>query len=203
VVFIDSNAQAVLAAEGDGFRVVFGNGIDERALLEARVETRRACIGLTPNESVNYLFASKVRERTKAPKTYAAIERSATSGVTERMMDDLDGSVLFLDARDVPLWNQLAHRRQVETETWRLAEAKAPEKPTFGEVPTGAVLPLTCLRGSKVAPIDRGYRGRRGDVVEVALATERADVGREWLSARGFVREAPTSTRDGSRTSVA
>jgi NhaP-type Na+/H+ or K+/H+ antiporter len=203
VVFIDSNAASVMAAEQDGFKVVFGNGLDERALLKARVETRRACLGLTPNESVNYLFASKVRERTKAPKTFAAIEQSATSGVTDRMMDDLDGAVLFLGARDVPQWNQLALRRQVETETWRLDDPAEDEGPTFADLPAGAALPLTCLRGSRVAPVERRYRGRRGDVVELAVATDRAEIAREWLRAHGFVLELPTSTRDGSRTSVA
>jgi NhaP-type Na+/H+ or K+/H+ antiporter len=80
VLFIDSNADATHAAEQDGFRVVFGNALEERTLLRARMDSFAGCIGLTPNEEVNLLFVTRVHEEFKVPRRYVGLHLDAGGG---------------------------------------------------------------------------------------------------------------------------
>ena len=189
VVFIDSNQEAARAAEADGFRVVFGNALDERTLFKARVEIRRGCVGLTTNESINYLFASKVRDRTKAPRTYVARERAASSGVTDRMMEELGGAVLFAGARELMTWGQLLSRKQADTETFRCEAPPPVALPTFAELPRTAALPLVLRRSGRAMPVELGYRAKKDDLVDLIVAADKKDEARAWLRERGFAPE--------------
>ena len=49
------------------------NALEERALLAARVESRRAVIGALPNGAVNLLFAKKAMEEHDAPDALVAL----------------------------------------------------------------------------------------------------------------------------------
>ena len=62
VVLLDVNASHCRVAQEEGFRVVFGNALEERVLRLAEPESRRAVLGLTHNEGVNLLFARRLRE---------------------------------------------------------------------------------------------------------------------------------------------
>jgi Trk K+ transport system NAD-binding subunit len=55
--------------------VVCGNGLEERTLARTEPDTRRGCVAVTANESVNLLFARKVREEHRVPTVLAAVER--------------------------------------------------------------------------------------------------------------------------------
>ena len=154
VVFIDTNADSARQAEEAGFKVVFGDGLDERALVKARVETRRACIGATPNESVNFLFATKVHERARNVATYVAID-SRESGVSETMVKQNRALLLFAGARELAAWRVHASRNKVSLATWRSLANAAGDAPSFEDIPEGNLLPLTLRRAGTIAPLER------------------------------------------------
>jgi NhaP-type Na+/H+ or K+/H+ antiporter len=185
VVFIDTNADSARRAEELGFKVVFGDGLDERALVKARVETRRGCIGATPNESVNLLFARKVRERERNVSTYVAIDRR-DSGVSEDMVKQNRSRVLFAGARELAAWRANAVRKRVRLEAWSVLEDAAGEARSFDDLREGAALPMTLRRGDVFAPIQRNYRAQKDDVIELAIAEDDAEETTAWLEAHGL-----------------
>lgn len=166
VVFIDNNADRTRAAEEDAFKVVFGDGLDERALTKARVETRRACVGATTNESVNFLFAKKVHERARGVVTFVAVERKE-GGVSEAMVQQNRSSLLFAGAHELADWGASAEKKRVQMQQWSTRTDGAGDAPCFASLPPGVALPLTLLRSGIVAPIERLYRAKSGDCVEL------------------------------------
>ncbi len=197
VVFIDNNAESARAAEEEGFRVVFGDGLDGPAMVKARVQTRIACIGATPNESVNFLFARRVRERAKGIATYVAIDRK-DGGISEDMVQKSRAHVLLAGASELAAWRVSASRKRVEVRPWRASVDAPDEQPTFADLPQGTLLPLSLTRGPRVVPIERGYRARKDDVVDLASATDQAEAAEAWLAERGWVREEVAATSEAS-----
>ena len=77
-----------------------------------------------------------------------------------------------------------------ETEFNNEKDANSPdEQPAFAERPQGTLLPLSLTRSLRVVPIERGYRARKDDVVDLAAATDQAEAAEAWLTERGWVRE--------------
>jgi len=66
VLFLDANPHASHQAEEAGFRVIFGNALEERPLQLAELDTRAGCIGVTINEEMNLLYATTARARGRA-----------------------------------------------------------------------------------------------------------------------------------------
>jgi NhaP-type Na+/H+ or K+/H+ antiporter len=184
IVFIETNPEAARLAEEAGFKVVFGDGLDERSLIKARVQTRRACIAATPNESVNFLFARKLRARAKSVPTYVAIERKE-AGISELMVSSERARVLFAGAQELSQW--AATRRKSLLEVY-LAEAVSSTEAAFDRLPQGSALPLTLQQGERVAPIERSYRAKAGDLVCFAVAQDEAGSGHLWLTQNGWVK---------------
>ncbi|CAN5298142.1 sodium:proton antiporter [soil metagenome] len=184
VVFIDTNADSARAAETEGFKVVFGDGLDERALTKARVDTRRACIAATPNESVNLLFARKVREHERTVSTFVAIERKE-AGVSEEMVRETRARVLFAGAQELAQWRAHTERKRVVFESWVAGnEAQA----DFDDIPGSGAIPLTLTRDRSLTPMARPYDPREKDVVDFAVHTDHAAAIADWLTERGWKR---------------
>ncbi|HEX3345214.1 MAG TPA: cation:proton antiporter, partial [Polyangiaceae bacterium] len=188
VVFIDKNADCTRAAEEDGFKVVFGDGLDERALVKARVETRRACVGATTNESVNFLFAKKVRERARGVATFVAVERKE-GGISEEMVLKNRSVVLFAGARELAEWRANADRTGVEAQRWSTKTDATDEAPSFSTLAPGRALPLTVVRSGIVGPAERAYSARAGDTVELLVVAAHAQEIGEWLTQNGWSQE--------------
>lgn len=195
VVFIDTNADSARAAEEQGFKVVFGDGLDERALVKARVETRRACIAATPNESVNFLFAKKVHARAKGIATYVAIERRAV-GVSEVMVSQSRARVLFAGARELAQWRAYSAKKNVCFQSWTACANALTDVPSLEDLPTGAALPLTTTRDGIVVPTARPYHARTDDIVEFAIVSDQTAEVEKWLSQNGW---AKCADRGGTR----
>lgn len=195
IVFIDSNADAARAAEEAGFKVVFGDGLDERALVKSRAETRRGCIGATPNESVNFLFSSRVSKFARHVATYVAIDPERP-GVSAEMVDQLRGRVLFVDANSLRAWGQVLGRGQAKRERWRAESDDAEGTGTFDALSPMTMLPLACSRDGVARPVTRAYRARKDDVVELAIASSAEAEAKAWLEARGWTRLEPDSGQD-------
>lgn len=187
VVFLDANPEASRRAEEAGFKVVYGNGLDTRVLARAAADTRVSCTAVTPNESVNLLFARRIRDRFPGPKVYVALE-SESHGVTPDMVHQLDARVLFGGAQPVDRWQK--HLGPETThETWRYGPEKSQKAahPDPLAAPDGLLLPLGLLRGKKSLPPDGETRIKKGDVMIFTYAPGKTDEARDWLTHAGWL----------------
>ena len=60
VVLIDADARLCTEAEKEGFRVIYGNALDERVLRASGLESRKAAVGLVFNEATNLPLRQQV-----------------------------------------------------------------------------------------------------------------------------------------------
>jgi NhaP-type Na+/H+ or K+/H+ antiporter len=194
VVFLDSNVDASHAAEDEGFRVVFGNALEDSTLARARLDGLAGCVSITANEEVNLLFATKVREEYKVSRAYAALQLNE-GHVNEAMLQESGVHALFGGARDLRLWESCLRRNLGLEEEWRYEGGATESDEPFpsGEL-TGVLLPLARTRSARTAPIDETAKLRSGDRVAFLVFGAKREEADEWLSGRGWVRsaEAPT-----------
>jgi hypothetical protein len=153
--------------------------------VKARVDTRRACIGATPNESVNFLFSSRVQKFARHVMTYVAIDPSAP-GVSAEMVEALRGRVLFADAKGLRVWNALASKGNVTRTRWRATRDHEGEGGSLDDAPAAALLPLAAARDGIIRPMSRTYRAKEGDVVELAIARGAEEEAERWLLEHGW-----------------
>ncbi len=124
VVFLDSNADNSKAAEADGFRVVYGNALEERSMARAQIDSRYACIAATSNEEINLLFARRVMEEHKVPRMFVGLQRGHGT-VTDEMVHAIGASILFSRERDLELWDVRFRRKTVTIEAYEFKDPKA------------------------------------------------------------------------------
>jgi NhaP-type Na+/H+ or K+/H+ antiporter len=192
VLFLDSNPDATQAAQQDGFRVVFGNALEERTLQRAGLDGLAGCVGLTPNEEVNLLFATKAGEEFKVPRRYVALHLDE-GHVTHEMIQAVGGRVLFGAQRDTDLWAVRVRRRLAVPERWRREaeeETQPEEEAAFEEA--AAVLPLALYRDDGVELIDEATRMRKGDEVLFLVFAERREEAEAALRTGGWVQVGET-----------
>lgn len=186
VVFIDANPDATHAAQEDGFRVVFGNALEERTLLRAELDRFADAVAITPNEGVNLLFARTAKEEFKVPRVHVAIARGQ-EGVTPELVHEAGATVLFGPHVDVDLWGSRTRREMVSVEPWRLVEPL--EEKRVIDVPrslVAAILPLVLSRGRRVSLVDENTKLEREDDVFFALLREERDQAVAWLAEQGW-----------------
>ncbi|MCZ6600544.1 MAG: sodium:proton antiporter [Acidobacteria bacterium] len=135
VVFVDTNPEHCHEAEERGFKVVFGNGLEERTLLRAEVDTRAGCLGCTTNEEVNLLFVRRVRDDFRGPRVWLARERHESSP-GDAMVSRAGAQVLFGEPRELELWSQRLGRKEAEERTWE--KVPPPEVPAADAENPGA-----------------------------------------------------------------
>ncbi len=126
IVFVDNNPEHCHEAQERGFKVVFGNGLEERTLLRAEVDTRAGCLGCTTNEEVNLLFVRRVRDDFRGPRVWLARERHESSP-GDAMVSRVGAQVLFGEPRELELWSQRLGRNDAEAMTWE--KVPTPEVP--------------------------------------------------------------------------
>jgi hypothetical protein len=191
VVFIDASANVAGDAEADGFRVVFGNALEGRTLLRADLESRRAAVGVLPNEAVNLLFARKARDEYRVPHVYVALQRGQPS-VDPKMVQEMGGAVLFGDETDLELWSVRIRRGIAAVEVWRLRVTE--EKPENDganpvELPKDMrhnLLPLAIREDKTIGLLDNRTKIREGDSVFWLVFAERRDDTVKWLEQSGW-----------------
>jgi len=194
VVLMDANAAAVSQTEGEGYRVIYGNALEERTLLRAQIDTRTGAVALTPNESVNLHFAEKAHEL-KVPKVYVALHR-AKGQVTDDMVERSGAKVLFGVKRDIDLWRVRIRRGHAVRQVWRY---DGDEKRGLYEDPTSltegekVLLPLVRYSKEKVSLVDESTRFSPGDQLCYLLHVEQRNLTESWLRERGWV---PVSGED-------
>jgi hypothetical protein len=184
IVLVDSSEDCCAKAKEEGFEVIFGNGLEERTMYRAQISSRRAALALTPNESINFLFAKAVREHFRGTKTWVALE-TETSGVTAKMVDKLPANILFGGERPLALWMRLVLGKTLTEERWELGFPKS--EVDFFSAPGNAILPIVGERSGKPFVIDRTQALQKHDLITVLIRPEQRTVAYSWLRDAGFV----------------
>ena len=190
-VLIDANPSLCSEVEAKGFRVLHGNALDERVMLRAEIETRKAIISLLPNDGVNLLFARRAVDEYRADRVYVAMHGGA---IKPAHVSEIRGRILFGSAADVDQWASRLGRGEALVEPWSFAGVPDPRSNPTMPVPKDArviVLPLALARGNTIRPVDDRYEPKKGDVVTWLLFTRREEEARAWLRARGWLESTP------------
>lgn len=187
IVFLDGNPIACKAAEDEGFRVIYGNVLEERTMQRAQLEARACCIAVTANQEVNLIFSRNAVEEFKVPYVYTAVRRDQST-VNLQVVRKAGAEILFGGPRDLDMWPVRLRRKTAEREAWKLAERPPKvdgEDPPF-EPPEQNLLPLVVTRGRDVFPAHSRQQPRKGDRVDFLVYTEQRDAARRWLRDRGW-----------------
>jgi len=170
VELIDANPDECRAAEEAGLKVIYGNGLDGRTLARGRADTRGHAVAVTPNESVNLLYARRAMEDFAVRHAVLGVDTRG-AGVA-RSVGEVGARVLF--ARPVELGTWISRWRRQHVTLVRRRWAPAPGAPAIElarALPPSA-LPLLLERGGALVLVDDATRPRPGDVVEIALAND-------------------------------
>ena len=188
VTFIDNNPDHTSEAQEEGFRVVFGNALEERTLMRARVDAAAGCLAITPNDELNYLFSERIYRQFRGPKLYIALH--FTKGVvTKDMMERVEARMLFGALRHVELWSVRARRKLLTPEVWT-KESKGtgglyqnPQEPSDIE---RAYLPIARIRKGKAVPVDQSTQLAKGDGLAILMFEEARKEATESLRNLGL-----------------
>ncbi len=192
VTLVDRNPEAVQRAEQDGLRVLFGNGLEERVLQRAALDSHSACAGSTTNEEVNLLFSRRAQEEFRVKRLYVATDLHEGS-VGTRLAREAGAHVLFGGPADLELWSVRLGHDEAAVSSWVL-EAPPSKAPVgaAGEEDDGALpedlLPLVLVRGGRPWPVTEETRFRPGDRVDFAVVEAQRGQAEAWLEGRGWRR---------------
>jgi NhaP-type Na+/H+ or K+/H+ antiporter len=185
VTFLDASADATRVAKEEGFRVVFGNALEERIRQRAGLESVAACIGMTQNGEVNLLFVRRAREEFRIPRLLVVLD----GHITEKIIRESRATVLFGIRTDVDLWS-LRLRRQIASESrWRCTRD---EERTFSgavDLPknlTNAFVPIAVKQGKKVAPVESDINLSNGNILTLVVFHEKRNEVNAWLVEQGW-----------------
>jgi NhaP-type Na+/H+ or K+/H+ antiporter len=193
VICIDDNPDVCRAAEKDCTRVIFGNGLKTHNLLRAEIDTRAGALAITGNEEMNLLFIQKVREETKLPHIFMALQ-GQHERVTVDMVHQTGSQVMFGSSCDVDFWSSCIRKGMVNLERWQVQETgmhtdkgieNAPGDPFLSDY---SGLPLTVQRNGRQFPVGDSTRFRNGDEVAYIVLVKNAEKAHEQLQAMGWQR---------------
>jgi len=186
VVLVDANAENCRHAEAEGFRVIYGNALEERAQRASQMDSRKAAIGLLANGAVNMRFAERARRESQVPEALVA-QQPGPEGLESSALQREDIHMLFGTPRDVALWDLRVRRGTAEVETWRFeadSELDARELPRETH---GRLLPLLVRRqGRATVPVDERTRFGAGDEVDWLLFRDKLADHQAWLKEAGW-----------------
>ncbi|WP_223639034.1 sodium:proton antiporter [Corallococcus sp. EGB] len=191
VLLVDSSDATLTRAQQEGFRVLFGNGLEERTLLRAEPEGRQGFVGLTHNEGVNLLFAERVRALQRTARSYTALHRGHV-GVSAETVRSTGGHILFGAERDLDVWVARCEQGAVSRESWHLdaPQVEAILPPATGNLEE-ALVPLVLERETGTVLFDESTVPMAGDRVDFLVAHGRKDEAHTWLSSHGWRPVAP------------
>ncbi len=189
VVIMDANQDSTEKAQADGLQVVFGNAMEERAMLSAQLESRRGIVGLMTNSAQNLLFAQKGRSEGRAPRAWVALQRGP--GTPEApAVEETGAHLLFAGPQDLELWSVRIRRKLARLEVWEWQQSTGNSSAdTMWQTPRekrNQLLPLLLRRDERSLLIDETTRFVDGDRVEWLVLTEAVDGAHERLQAEGW-----------------
>ncbi len=198
IVVIDTNPNEARAAEAEGFRVVLGNANEERTLMKAGVESRRALVAVTPNEGVNLLLVNRVRETYPEVGRIVAIDPS-TLGVGPEQVHESDAAILFGMGLDHERWaHELRHDR-VEIDSYVFGGATGTRITQLSVLDDSQVpvLALVHRRGKRERPMTDLTELKPNDTVWFACMKDQAELVAPRLERCAFRRAAPDLGAEG------
>jgi hypothetical protein len=143
-------------------------------------------VALTANETVNMLFAQKVRSEFGDLDTYVA---AGGTKVTPKMITDVHARLLF--GRIVPLQSWLGrwqrHVEIIRCDYDGAAGTGAKSPLPFAQAPEGDILPLMGIRNGRPFLLSEKYTAKPGDQIELAINTDRRGNALEWLQSAGWI----------------
>lgn len=184
VICIDQNPKACRRAEEEGIKVIYGNGLDEKTLLRAEIDTRMGAMGLSSNEEVNLLFGTKVKEIGKLSVILVGI-KSMAEGITSEMVKEISGRIPFGGQCDIEQWAGWIQRGITSINRYSLTSPASNNN--FQDGTEGVILPLVLHRKSKSQPIDDTTEIKAGDEVTMIVNNQRKKEAMEWLSSQGWI----------------
>jgi NhaP-type Na+/H+ or K+/H+ antiporter len=195
VIFLDTNPWNCRRAEEAGFQVIYGDALQERTLQRARFENVGSAVGLTTNQMLNSLFASRAREYFGVPRGYVAAD-DPEAGLAPELVEREQVVVLFEGPHDVERWDVRARHDELDVDYWVYGgeperDASADEggepAPQAGE----RFVILSIQRGKKVMPMHTGLSLEAGDVAAVVVHREKRKSAEEILVAWGWIPREP------------
>ena len=184
VICIDQNPKACRRAEEEGIKVIYGNGLDEKTLLRAEIDTRMGAMGLSSNEEVNLLFGIKAKEIGKLSTILVGI-KSMAEGITSEMVKEIGGRIPFGRQCDIEQWAGWIQRGITSINRYSLTSPASNNN--FQDGTEGVILPLVLHRKSKSQPIDDTTEIKAGDEVTMIVNNQRKKEALEWLSSQGWI----------------
>ena len=184
VICIDQNPKACRLAEEDGIKVIYGNGLDEKILLRAEIDTRLGAMGLSSNEEVNLLFGTKAKEIGKLSTILVGI-KSMAEGITSEMVKEIGGRIPFGRQCDIEQWAGWIQRGITSINRYSLTSPASDNN--FQDGTEGIILPLVLHRKSKSQPIDDTTEIKAGDEVTMIVNNQREKEALEWLSSQDWI----------------
>ncbi|MAE10090.1 MAG: hypothetical protein CMF78_02715 [Candidatus Marinimicrobia bacterium] len=184
VICIDQNPKACRLAEEEGIKVIYGNGLDEKTLLRAEIDTRMGAMGLSSNEEVNLLFGTKAKEIGKLSTILVGI-KSMAEGITSEMVKEIGGRIPFGRQCDIEQWAGWIQREITLINRYSLTSPASNNN--FQDGMEGIILPLILHRESKSQPIDDTTEIKAGDEVTMIVNNQREKEALEWLSSQGWI----------------
>ena len=184
VICIDQNPKACRRAEEEGIKVIYGNGLDEKTLLRAEIDTRLGAMGLSSNEEVNLLFGTKAKEIGKLSVILVGI-KSMAEGITSEMVKEISGRIPFGRQCDIEQWAGWIQRGITSINRYSLTSPASNNN--FQDGTEGIILPLVLHRKSKSQPIDDTTEIKAGDEVTMIVNNQREKEALEWLSSQGWI----------------
>ncbi|MFO7655245.1 MAG: sodium:proton antiporter [Candidatus Krumholzibacteriia bacterium] len=190
VVLLDANASNHRRAQDEGFTAIFGNPLEDRVLLAAGVESRRAVYGLLSNTATNLLFARKALQDHRAPAAGVGI-MIGDNDVEPEAVRAAGLDILFGQPFDLEQWTVRLRHEDAVLESWRWRDGGPEDDDRSDEVDLprelrSALLPVLHVRDGRARPITQSTRLRSGDRVEWLVATALRPGAAEWLESTGW-----------------
>ncbi len=177
VVFLDSDPKLCRQAEEAGFLVVFGNALEERTLLRARIELVGTVIGATYNNHLNSTFVVQTRTLFNVPSGYIAVDELEAE-LTPEFLRKKGEEILFEGPHDTDRWDVRFRHKDLEIVYLTFSPGKT--APLDDETKTNEInetypksgerfVILTIQRGERMFPMSLGFKAKTGDVAAVAI----------------------------------
>lgn len=184
VLLIDSNADTVISAQNEGFNVINGQGLQPTVLAQADPDSRIGCIAITTNEEVNLLFAKRVREDTRVPALFVALQREQ-EGIPIETVHETHATVLFGRSRRLDQWIERLDHGEARVERW--SRANTPSGGDDEELLGASSLLVTAVRRrGRMRPVDDETQLSGREEISVIIDSTCRDEAERILRSRGM-----------------
>ena len=120
---------------------------------------------------------------------------SLEEGVTEQMVNEIGGEVLFGSPQTIDLWTTRL-RHQTAAVTWWRSETDGQLR--AADIGNKDMIPLVVTRQSRAAPVSGTTKLGRGDEVAVLMLNERLSALEKQMTELGFQKRSEETSARGS-----